>query len=48
MEVTHPKEGKIVWICVDYNIVDKRGENKEKGLHRFDYTLFEENKYEKV
>ena len=40
VEVPHPKGGKIIWTCVDDNIIEEKEENREIGLIGFNYTLF--------
>ena len=42
VSVTHPKREAIVWTCVKDHIIDEEEDNKDIGLHGFDYTLFEE------
>ena len=44
MEVPHLRWGKIVWTCVEDDIIEDKEDKRELGLCGFDITLFEENK----
>ena len=48
MQVPQQKGGKIVWTCVDDNIIGHKEENRESRIHGFDYSLFEEKEDEGV
>ena len=40
VEVTHPKGERIVWTCVEDNIIQEQEYNREIGLSGFNFTLF--------
>ena len=40
MSVPYPKGGGVVWACVNYHIIDEKGQYEYIGLSGFDYLLF--------
>ena len=42
MSVPHPKEGSIVWTCVNDHSIDEKEDYKYIRLRGFDYKLSEE------
>ena len=41
VEVPHQKGRKIVWNCMEDNIIEEKKDNREIELRGFDYILFE-------